>query len=351
MEDIAVGSRFNGWREKSAAEGEKWLRNSAKNGDWWAMENLGLRLISGDGLEKSTEEGLGWMRQAGEQGSAIAMMRLAECLLDGEPSSELRAEAERWLEKAIDLGSHQATIVLGTRLITGAGLSGDPERGEQLLRKAAHGGSQLAHIRLGVYLLSGRGLAQDREEALRWLRRVGVTRPSQLQFVNYYLYQKSLTALSRTQARLLAEEAGVLFYESVQQGNIGDQMNLAYLIRRGEIDPKPYPSLDELLSQHLQQNEPYALINQALRLAKGVECAVDWQLADILVGKIRAAGDVLKWWFARSTESDAEGHLVTGWLVRRHLALDPEQQTLARRMELARAGGWGAPQWMSTQAS
>lgn len=346
VEDIALKSRFRGWREQTVVEGERWLRRSANEGDWYAMESLGLRLINGDGLQRSPEEGLGWLRRAANLGSPIAMAHIAQCVLDDEHSLESRTEAEQWLQKAINQGNSQAAIILGTRLITGTGLLADPERGKRLLVKAAQGGSQLAHIKLGVYLLSGRGLAPNREEGLHWLRRVGCTQSAQLQFLNYYLYLKSLAASTRGEARLLAEEAGVLFHESVQQGNSADEMNLAYMIRRGEIDPAPYAPLDTLLSRHLQTNQPFALINQALRLAKGVECEVDWLLADILVGKIQGTDGVLKWWSARSTEGDTEGHLVTGWLVRRQLAIDPERLPLAQRMGLARAGGWDAPEWM-----
>lgn len=346
VEDIAVSIPFRGWCERVTTQGEQWLRRSAGEGDWHAMESLGLRLINGDGLPKSPEEGLGWLRKSANRGDPIAMQRMAECMLDDELSSESTKEAEQWLQRAMKHGNSRAAITLGTRLITGTGLPADPGRGQRLLVEAAQAGSQLAHIKLGVYLLSGRGLAQNREEGFRWLRRVGCEQPAQLQFLNYYLYMKSLAAATRGEGRLLAEEAGVLFYESVQQGNRGDEMNLAYLIRRNEIDRGPYPSLDALLSGHLQTSHPSALINQALRLAKGIECEVDWHLADILVGKIREADGVLKWWFARSAEGDAEGHLVTGWLVRRQLALDPERLPLARRMDLARAGGWEAPEWM-----
>lgn len=352
VDDISVRSRFRGWREKEAAEGERWLRHSAEEGDCYAMEGLGLRLINANGLQRSPEEGLEWLRRAADSGSPIAMARLAECMLDHECSSpESTKEAEDWLEKAIHHGNLHAAVMLGTRLITGSALPADPQRGRRLLVQAAEGGSQIAHIKLGVYLLSGRGLAQNKEEGFSWLRRVGCLQPSQLQFLNYYLYMKSLAAPTRGERRLLAEEAGVLFYESVQQGNSGDELNLAYLIRRGEIDASPYPPLDTLLALHLRANHPSALINQALCLAKGVGCEVDWQLADVLIGKIKMAEGILQWWFARSTEEDAEGHLVTGWLVRRELALDPERRGIAQRMDFARAGGWQVPDWMSQQAS
>jgi len=55
--------------------------------------------------------------------------------------------------------------------------------------------------------------------------------------------------------------------------------------------------------------------------------------------------------FARSREGDPEGHLVTGWLGRHQLATDPDGFQIARRMDLARDGGWLVPEWMNHPAT
>lgn len=345
-EDIAVAGRRPGSNELSTAEQQHWLQPAAEDGDCYAMETLALRLIERNGSH-NLADGLAWLRKAASLGSAIAMTRLAEYLLEEGQSEESSAEAERWLQESIEHGRAQSMITLGTRLITGARLPADPERGRELLRRAADNGSQLAHIKLGTYILCGRGLPQNRAEGYRWLRGIGVTEPAQLSLLGCYLYEKSLAAPIRGEARLLAEEAGVLFYESTQQGNGADAVNLAYLLRRNEISAAPYPSLDVLLSPHLQQNRPFALVNQALRLAKGVQCDIDWTLADILISKIKLAHSVFKWWSTIGGRGDAEGYLVIGWLSRRGLALDPTQLTIKQRMEFARANGWAAPEWMN----
>jgi hypothetical protein len=116
------------------------------------------------------------------------------------------------------------------------------------------------------------------------------------------------------------------------------------------VDPS-CPSLDELLSEHLKQHNSFAVVNQALRLAKGIQCNIDWKAADVLFGRLQDTGSVLEWWFARSQEGDPEGHLVTGWLGRHHLAVDPDGLQVAQRMDLARRGGWPVPEWMNYLAS
>jgi len=164
-----------------------------------------------------------------------------------------------------------------------------------------------------------------------------------------YLYQKSRTANTKT-ACGLAKEASVLFQEARRQGNPIASLNLAYLLRRGEIADASFPSLDELLSEHLKQKDSFAFVNQALRLARGIRCNTDWKAADALFEKLQDSGNVLEWWFARSREGDPEGHLVTGWLGRHQLAIDPEGFQIARRMDLARNGGWLVPEWMNYPA-
>ncbi len=350
VKNIASATGFRGWLESSPIEGERWLRTTAQNGDLYAMEKLGLRLLTGSGLPKSIEEGLGWLKKSAELGNPFAMEKLAQYELDENDALNSAANGERWLRKAVEHGHRYAVVSLGTRLITGDGLEPDPEQGERLLREAAQQGSQIAMIKLGTYLLSGCGLNQNHEEGLRWLRRAGATNASQLLELGLYLYQKSLTATTKA-ARGLAKEASILFQEARRQGDPTASLNLAYLLRRGEIADASFPSLDELLSEHLKQRDSFAFVNQALRLARGIQCNTDWETADALFGKLQDSGNVLGWWFARSREGDPEGHLVTGWLGRHQLATDPDGFGIAQRMDLARNGGWPVPEWMNDPAT
>ncbi len=350
VKSIVLPSSFQGWLESSPIEGERWLRGSAQNGDLYAMEKLGRRLLTGDGLPKSPEEGLEWLKKSAELGNPFAMEKLAEYELDEDASPDSSAEGERWLRSAVEHGHRLAMVNLGTRLITGNGLAPDPKQGEQLVREAAQQGSQIAMIKLGTYLLSGWGLDHNREEGLRWLRRAGATSASQLLELGLQLYQKSLAATKKA-GHGLAREASALFQEALRQGNRTSALNLAYLLRRGEIADVTCSPLDELLSEHLKQKDSFAFVNQALRLAKGIQCDIDWKAADILFEKLQDSGSVLQWWFARSQEGDPEGHLVTGWLGRHHLAVDPDGFQVAQRMDLARRGGWPVPDWMNCPAT
>jgi len=57
VKNISLVSSFRGWLESSPIEGERRLRNSAQDGDLYAMEKLGLRLLTGDGLPKINQRG------------------------------------------------------------------------------------------------------------------------------------------------------------------------------------------------------------------------------------------------------------------------------------------------------
>src|SRR5713101_5852464 len=83
VKNIVSPSSFRGWLESSPSDGERWLRDRAQGRDLYAMEKLGLRLLTGDGLAKSPEEGLSWLKKSAELGNPFAMERLAEHELDG----------------------------------------------------------------------------------------------------------------------------------------------------------------------------------------------------------------------------------------------------------------------------
>ena len=197
VKNIALASSFRGWLESAPTEDERWLRTSAQDGDLYAMEKLGLRLLTGDGLPKSIEEGLKWLKKSAELGNPFAMEKLAAYEIDENETPGSCADGERWLRTAVENGRRFAMVSLGSRLITGDGLAPDPKQGEQLLREAAQQGSQIAMIKLGTYLLSGWGLNHNQEEGLRWLRRAGATTASQLLELGLQLYQKSLAATTK----------------------------------------------------------------------------------------------------------------------------------------------------------
>jgi TPR repeat protein len=345
-DDPQLATTIHGWREHDPAEGEAWLRRSAEEGDVYAMQKLGQRLIEGDGLEPSPEEGMQWLKKSAEHGNPLAMTDLANIYFDMSNGTNTHEEGLMWLNRAIEHGDKFAAVAYGVRLLVGRGVEQNSAEGERLLREAAENdGILLAHIRLGAHLIGGWGLPRDRRAGLLWLRRVGATSPPQITRLGTYLSNKSLAA-RRTDAMLLREEAAILCEEGVRQGVLPGQMIIAYLIRRGEIDATSRPSLDELLSEHVKKDQPFALVNQALRLARGVQCEVDWAKADEVFSRIPTSEEIFDWWYARARDCDPEGDIVVAWLARYGLIVDPDGMDVAERFKRGSRGGWEPPDWI-----
>ena len=334
------------WEMVDPDAGKHWLLQSAEAGDVHAMERLALHLLHGDGIVSSKDEGLSWLTQSAQLGNVVAMVRLAEWLLHEPSIEDSRAAAAQWYQRAIAAGYTSANISLGVRLITGRGLPADPRRGMELLHDAARRGSQLAHFRLAAHLIDGIGVPADREVGLTWLRRVGVTRAAQVADAGLHLYLQTLRKAA-VGIDPLPRESAALFREALNQGHRNAGLNLAYLIRRGEIPVTGFSSLSELLDHGLSTGNAFAVANQALRLAGGVQCSCDWEAADALMGELHDPDPVMSWWLPRSREGDPEGQLVIAWLGRHGLSTDPEFADAGSRLELARQGGWSAPEWLA----
>src|SRR5687768_2112581 len=188
----------------------------------------------------------------------------------------------------------EATTERGISLMRGDGVA----EGERLLRDAARQGDPVASI-----ILKGTSSAQPGEDG-------------------FYLYSASLTTSNPQIQRRLISEAGVCFLRGHQRGDVMSSTNLAYLIRRGELGGVEFPPLSELLQKGLDAGHEFARINQALRMAAGVQCTVDWRSADDLVASLPGTQRVVEWWQTLCEDGDPEGHLVIGWLVRHGLTAD-----------------------------
>jgi len=91
---------------------------------------------------------------------------------------------------------------------------------------------------------------------------------------------------------------------------------------------------------------PFAVVNQALRIAAGFGCQMDWETADALFASAAAAPSVREWWQQRAQDGDPEGHLVLAWSARHTALPDPDKLTQEHRIAIARKGGWLVPDWV-----
>jgi TPR repeat protein len=394
------------------AEGEQWLRKAAAAGDAVAMGILGVRLLDGSGLAANSAEGEEWLRRAAAAGFEDAMRALGLRLLDGKKLPQNPAEGEEWLRKAAAAGDEDAMRALGQRLLDGVGLPQNLAEGEQWLRKAAAAGDAMAMGSLGVRLLDGDGLAANSAEGEEWLRRAAASDEDAMYVLAQRLLEgnglaqdlvegeawlrrvadRNLAARAELGCRLVIRDAneeavaegrrhlaeaaasaapdeitavGLSCYQAgeyalaartflrglhLEDGPICGN-NLVYMLRRGEIPAAmDLPAVVDLLAEGIRQKDPFALVNQALCRAAGIQCTADWAAADHLIAGLSRADDVREWWYELARRDDPEGHLVIGWLVRHGRIADPDGMDLAQRMARARSGGWQAPEWMDQRA-
>jgi TPR repeat protein len=359
-------------------EGERLLRKLAEDGDSISMKILGDRLIEGNGLTQAPKEGTHWLRQAGDAGNSKAITDLGLRLFDGQELTQNKQEGLKLLRKAAELGETAAMRLLGDRLLDERGLSKNHIEGKQWLYKAAESENILAMLSLGDRLLKGQGLKKNIKEGEQWLRKAAETHDPKA-LVKYAreltlgdsiphdiekaesLLQEAIAAKSPYGHELLGYlrygsgymlEAASYFLKAIELGSSGAKVNLAYMVRRNEIESTlDVPPLKELLSKSVEQKNSVGIINYSLCLAAGTQCDQDWIAADQLLASLANIGnlnDATEWWHSRIIkDNDPEGHLVMGWLSRHHLAKDPDGLTVADRMNRAREGGWVIPEWMN----
>jgi len=110
---------------KDEAEGVKWLRKSADQGNAAGQFWLGAAYDSGTGVAKDTAEALRWYRKAGDQGYAAAQYNLGQAYSLGNGVEKDPAEAARWWQKAAEQGMAKAQYNLGMAYRAGAGVEKD----------------------------------------------------------------------------------------------------------------------------------------------------------------------------------------------------------------------------------
>jgi TPR repeat protein len=302
-------------KQSDSAASQRRLGETSPPQDPYSMEKLAYTLLEHDCRHASAAAGVFWLRRASDLGNAVAMLQLAELLLETDPKGA-SVEAFDLYHRAISAGYRSAKVYLAARLLTGDGLPANVREGWRLLTDAAAQGSQFAHFRLAAFLIDGTWIEKDISAGLAWLRRAGVFSPEGISDAGLYLYFKS-RRLWRNSTSSLAIESAALFREAANSGHDSARVNLAYLIRRGEVPAVGFDSVQELLHDALAAGDPIALTNEALRLAQGVQCEPDFPSADELISTLRETYPVMSWWLPRSKEGDPEGRFVVAWL-RRH---------------------------------
>lgn len=337
------------WREKSPDQGTQWLYRRAVDGDCFAMERLAERLLGGKQSTDKKEEALSWLHRASEAGSLSARYLLALQLLDHGATDEM---AEGWdlLRQNAERGFLAAQREIGLRALTAkpATIFGLADA-EHWLRSAACFGDRVAMIFLGRFLTMGRHVQSSPKEGMEWLVRAGCRNAGDVPRLGLLLYRRALDEFSPIARQRLCDEAASLFHEGQKNGDSSSSVNLAYMVRRGEVSAELFPPLDSLLAEGLARQNAFAMVNEALRWAAGIQQSVDWRKADAIIQSLSTTSGAYEWWSLRSQAGDSEGHLVLGWFVRHGLSADPDNVDYQQRLRLVSRDEWNIPEWMEGQ--
>ena len=144
---------------------EKETLQKAERGDAEAQREIGYHYSSRlRASEEQKAEGVKWYRKAAEQGDAESQYNLAECYAYAIGVSQDETESMNWLQKAAENGWPEACLRLGKRYLY---LRNDVEA-VKWLRKAEWGD---ALYLLGECYRYGWGVPQDEKEAAKWYRK------------------------------------------------------------------------------------------------------------------------------------------------------------------------------------
>lgn len=367
--------------ETNINEGRSLLENLAKSGSIRAMIVLGTRLMDGRGMPQQIEDGQKWLQKAIDADSKDAMRIMANRLLDGNKLNQDIQEGQRLLYSAANGNDTEAMLVLGVRLIEGDSLLKNFKQGEAWLIKSAEGGNTNAMFDLGTRYLKGKGLHKKARQAEEWLRKSaeegnidamvtfgGCLLDGNVLKQNIYKGKEWLNKALSLGSAGAAHNLGIHFYknndffaasgfflQAHELGLLASTNSIAYMARRGEIQlSNVMPSITDLFNALIEKRELVGLVNYSLALASGFHYSKDWLEADKIIASLKQSdeiSDIIDWWYKDlASKNDAEGHLVTGWLVRHGLAEDPDKLSLKDRLNRAREGGWDVPEWMETTA-
>jgi len=198
-----------------------------------AQFNLGMLLLSGEGIEKNAEQGIFFLEKAAEQGEFLAQHILGVTYMEGEEVEQDMDKAVTYFGEAAEAGVTDAQYVLGYML-----LDTPPQATEEKvwaahwLTKAAEGGDPRAQYQISRMFLLGVGMEKNDEAAANWASTAAGSGYTDAQ------YLMGTLLLSGTGVAENKEWAAYWFEQASQQGHIDAQYNLGLMLDTGDGVPQ-----------------------------------------------------------------------------------------------------------------
>jgi localization factor PodJL len=136
--------------EANDDEAVRWLLRAAYNGEPNAEYWLGTLYARGRGLPEDESQALHWYEAAAKQGNAKAMHRLGVAYFEGQGVEKNDTEAARWFTEAAEEGNSDAAFNLAVLYERGAGVNPSLVEAYKWYAVAAHAGDKQSALRVEV---------------------------------------------------------------------------------------------------------------------------------------------------------------------------------------------------------
>jgi TPR repeat protein len=159
-------------RQRSPQPGsEEDLRNWAERGDADAEFELGLRLLTGEGVKKNEKEGVDWIRKAANQKHLRAQFIMGSLYQEGVGLAKDEKKAFEWFMRSAQNGFAAAQHEVAVAYDVGRGVEKDPAKAMEWLQKAADQDFAMSLTALAGKMEQGQGVPKsDSKAALYYLR-------------------------------------------------------------------------------------------------------------------------------------------------------------------------------------
>lgn len=168
--DFVFGGASSAFAQRQPVD-ERDLRLWADRGDPDSQFELGIRLVTGEGLKKNEKEGAEWVRKAAEQNHLRAQHAMGAFYEEGIGFEKNAAKAIEWYTRSANNGFPEAQHTLGIAYDLGRGVKKDPAESAQWFRKAANQDYAPSLAAYASKLERGDGVAKNTgKAALYYLR-------------------------------------------------------------------------------------------------------------------------------------------------------------------------------------
>lgn len=231
-----------------------------------AMGRIHALYMRGDGVQHDEAEGFRWLKLAAENGDSFWQLQLARCFEEGKGTAVDSLQAFGWYEKSANAGDWYAAETLGDKYFDGIGVHKDYKKALQWYYKA--GKLTKALLRQGmIYYHGGAGVETDYEKALDCFKKNEYDYTGKSQYYIAYMYANGLGVKKDI------KEAVRWYRASVECQNMDAAINLALLYMQGMGVSKDYDEALRLLKKAAHENNAvaYAWLGKCYLEGKGVK--------------------------------------------------------------------------------